>query len=241
MQNNRGSEGSPDIENELDREMAAEIWRDTVLKLWDAVDNLTRLRPRQTPHYHVSIFGSARISPDSPHYEQVRYLAKELTTMGCRIVTGGGPGFMQAASQGAAEAAADAGGGPIGINIELPFEPTTNPFVKEIYEHRTFFSRLHHFVLQSNAFVVTPGGIGTALEALMIWQLLQVKTIYDAPLIMVGHMWRDMVNWGRSCWVDKAPQLADASDMDIPQCVDTPEQAVELVRKHYSTWQAGRP
>lgn len=208
-----------------------------MLKLWEAVDNLTRLRPQQTQHYHVSIFGSARISPDSPHYERVRYLAKELTVMGCRIVTGGGPGFMQAASQGASEAAAE-GGGPIGINIELPFEQTSNPFVKEVYEHRTFFSRLHHFVLQSNAFIVTPGGIGTALEALMIWQLLQVKTIYRAPLIMVGRMWPDLVDWGRRYWIDKEPQLADPSDMEIPQCVDTAEKAVQLIRQHYSVWQA---
>lgn len=240
MENNRASEGPPDMENEVDRELAVEIWQDTVLKLWEAVDNLTRLRPRQTPHYHVSIFGSARISSDSPYYDQVRYLSKELTIMGCRIVTGGGPGFMQAASQGASEAVADAGGGPVGINIQLPFEQAANPFVKEVYEHRTFFSRLHHFVLRSNAFVVTPGGIGTALEALMIWQLLQVNMMYDCPLIMVGRMWRDMVDWGRSYWVDSEPQLADASDINIPQCVDTAEQAVELIRKHYTAWQAGK-
>src|SRR5678815_3496371 len=103
--------------------------------------------------------------------------------MGCDIVTGGGPGLMQAANEGAATAGASVGS--VGIRVELPFEQDVNPFVAEAFEHKTFFTRLQHFVIASDAFVVVPGGIGTVLEMLMIWQLLQVRHV-DLSLIHIS-------------------------------------------------------
>ena len=89
----------------------------------------------------------------------------------------------------------------VGIRVELPFEQDVNPFVEQAFEHETFFTRLHHFVLASDAFVVVPGGIGTVLETLMIWQLLQVRHVHDVPLILVGKMWAGLVEWARrACW-----------------------------------------
>ena len=113
--------------------------------------------------------------------------------MGCDIVTGGGPGLMQAANEGASEAITPEKDRSLGIRIELPFEQEVNPFVDQVFEHRTFFSRLHHFVLVSDAFVVVPGGIGTVLETFMIWQLLQVRQVQNTPLILIGKKITDWV------------------------------------------------
>ncbi len=218
-------------------DQAHEILYDSVLHLWEVVDNLSRLRPRKSEYYSVSIFGSARIKPKDVIYGEVKWLAGELVDLGCHIVTGGGPGLMQAANAGAQEAAPDAPERSVGIRIELEFEQEANPFVGRVYEHKTFFSRLHHFVLRSNAFVVVSGGIGTSLEMMMIWQLLQVQNIYDTPFVLVGPMWSELVDWAERCMIDAQPQLASPRDMTIPDCVTTVEEALELIRADYARWQ----
>src|SRR5947199_245339 len=106
-----------------------------------------------------------------------------------------GPGLMEAANEGAANAPEQ--DRSMGIRVDLPFEQDVNPFVTQAFEHRTFFTRLHHFVLVSDAFVVVPGGIGTVLETFMIWQLLQVQHVSDTPLILIGKMWSELVEWAR--------------------------------------------
>jgi predicted Rossmann-fold nucleotide-binding protein len=143
---------------------------------------------------------------------------------------------MQAANEGAAAARATDRNRSIGIRVDLPFEQEVNPFVQQAFEHKTFFSRLHHFVLTSDAFVVTPGGIGTVLELMMIWQLLQVKHVHDTPLILVGQMWAELVNWAKNYLASPEFALASPEDMKIPTCVSTADQAIQLVRKHYATW-----
>src|SRR5215471_18284005 len=135
----------------------------TVFGLWDIVNNLTRLKPTKRERYRVTIFGSARAKPGSFVYEEVKRVAAALCEMGCDIITGGGPGLMQAANEGAALAGAPQLNRSVGIRVDLPFEQEANPFVEQAFEHKTFFSRLHHFVLASDAFVVAPGGIGTVL------------------------------------------------------------------------------
>ncbi len=145
----------------------------SVLGLWDVVNNLTRLRPSRRDRYRVTIFGSARAKAGTFGYEETRRAAAALAAMGCDIITGGGPGLMQAANEGAASSPERAQS--IGIRVELPFEQDVNAFVAQAFEHRTFFTRLHQFVLTSDAFIVAPGGIGTVLEMVMIWQLLQVR------------------------------------------------------------------
>src|SRR6185295_6595619 len=124
----------------------------------------------------------------------VRDLAAELTRLDCDIVTGGGPGLMQAANEGVHLARPEGTRGSMGIRVDLPFEQDVNAFVTEAYEHGTFFTRLHHFVLVSDAFVVVPGGIGSVLETMMVWQLLQVRKLHDTPLILAGKMYADLVD-----------------------------------------------
>jgi uncharacterized protein (TIGR00730 family) len=208
----------------------------TVLDLWGIVNNLTRLRPSKRERYRVTIFGSARARPGTFVYEETRRVARALAELGCDIVTGGGPGLMQAANEGAADAGAVERDRSIGIRVDLPFEQEGNPFVTEVFEHRTFFTRLHHFVLASDAFVVAPGGIGTVLEATMVWQLLQVRHLQDTPLILVGRMWEGLLRWARASMLDPRLALVDVQDLDIPRCVGTADEAVALIREHHGHW-----
>src|SRR4029079_6293504 len=124
----------------------------------------------------------------------------------------------------------------VGIRVELPFEQELNPFVGLAYEHRTFFSRLHHFMIASDAFVVVPGGIGTLLETSLAWQLLQVRKLYKTPLILVGKMWAELVEWGRHTMLREGNELASEIDFSIPHCVDTIEETVSLIREKRAAW-----
>ena len=228
---------TPDTVNIVDSEVAFEVIQDSILSLWDTVNKLSSIRPPRRERYRVTLFGSARIQTDTPLYDGVRHLASELTIMGCDIITGGGPGLMQAANEGSVIADPEDLTKSIGIRVDLGFEQDTNPFVEQVYLHRTFFSRLHHFVLVSDAFVVLPGGIGTALEALMIWQLLQVRQLQNTPFITVGKMWRELAIWAKKYTIDVEPPMADPADLSIPTCVDTCEEAIELLREAYEQWQ----
>jgi predicted Rossmann-fold nucleotide-binding protein len=145
---------------------------------------------------------------------------------------------MQAANEGAA--AAGRPGRSVGIRVELPFEQSVNPFVDRAFEHRTFFTRLHHFVLASDAFVVAPGGVGTVLETLMIWQLLQVRHLSDAPLILVGKMWPGLVAWARDAMLSTDPPLANPEDLALPQCAETADDAIALLGEHVARWRAAQ-
>src|SRR5215510_7905098 len=192
------------------------IVMDSILGLWEVVNNLTRLQPSRRDRYRVTIFGSARVQAGTFGYEETKRAAAALAALGCDIITGGGPGLMQAANEGAATAPERAQS--VGIRVDLPFEQDVNAFVTEAFEHRTFFTRLHQFVLASDAFIVAPGGIGTVLETMMIWQLLQVRHLQDAPLILVGNMWPGLLEWARSTMLTVDPPLASAEDMTIPRC-----------------------
>jgi uncharacterized protein (TIGR00730 family) len=216
-----------------------EILGSTVMGLWELVNNLARIQPSRRERYRVAIFGSARAKPDSFAYEAVRRGAAAFAAMGCDIVTGGGPGLMQAANEGAAST-----GLPdrsLGIRVDLPFEQEVNPFVEQAFEHKTFFTRLHHFVIASDAFVVVPGGIGTVLETMMIWQLLQVRHIRDVPLVLVGDIWQGLIDWASKSMLDPRLPLASPEDMKIPKRVDTAEEAIAMIREQHANWLARRP
>ncbi|SEM13570.1 hypothetical protein SAMN04489760_1053 [Syntrophus gentianae] len=219
-----------------DEPQVIEIIQQSVQGLWEVVNNLTRLRQTKRPDFRVTIFGSARIPREHWVYGAVRDLAAELGRMGCSIVTGGGPGLMEAANEGAALAGPSVQGRSVGIRVHLPFEQEINPFVNQSYEHRTFFSRLHHFVLVSDAFVVVPGGIGTVLELAMIWQLLQVRKLDRTPLILIGPMWAEFIKWGQKYLLRPEFELASSEDFKIPQCVDTVEQAITILRCRHEEW-----
>src|SRR5436853_4590239 len=221
-----------------DEEGVKDILVSAVFGLWDIVNNLTRLRPSKRERFRVTIFGSARARPGTYVYEEVKRLAAALAEMGCDIITGGGPGLMQAANEGASAANAPERNQSVGIRVELPFEQEVNPFVEQAFEHKTFFTRLHQFVLMSDAFVVVPGGIGTVLELMMIWQLLQVKHVHDTPLILVGKMWAHLVDWARTYLAKAEPPLANTEDMTIPKCVNTADEAIALIRAHHAKWSA---
>jgi uncharacterized protein (TIGR00730 family) len=219
-----------------DEESVREVLATTIMNLWVAVNELTRLRPSKRERYRVAIFGSARAEPGTFVYEEVKRAAAAFAAMGCDIVTGGGPGLMQAANEGATSVGG--GLGSMGIRVELPFEQDVNPFVEQAFEHKTFFTRLHHFVIASDAFVVVPGGIGTVLEMLMIWQLLQVRHVDNVPLILVGKMWKGLVDWASTSMLDPRLHLANPEDLNIPRCLETADEAIAVVRELHGTWQA---
>lgn len=222
-----------------DEEAVKKVLATSIMGLWQVVNTLTRLRPSKRERYRVAIFGSARAEPGTFVYDEVKRLSAAFAGLGCDIVTGGGPGLMQAANEGAASAGAPES---IGIRIELPFEQDVNPFVSHAFEHGTFFTRLQHFVIASDAFIVVPGGIGTVLEMLMVWQLLQVRHMHDVPLILVGKMWRGLVDWSATAMLDPRLPLASPEDMKIPVCVDTADEAIAMVRDLHARWsrQQGR-
>src|SRR5207248_9388075 len=120
--------------------------------------------------------------------------------------------------------------GSVGIRVDLPFEQGANSFVGEAYAHKTFFTRLHHFMLVSDAFIVMPGGIGSLLETAMVWQLLQVKKLYNTPLILVGPMWCELIDWAKHNMADVPSPLASPVDITIARCVPTVDDAIALVR-----------
>jgi len=148
--------------------------------------------------------------------------------------------LMQAANEGAHSVEANAPKRSVGIRVNLPFEQAINPFVGQAYEHRTFFSRLHHFMIVSDAFVVVPGGIGSLLELSVAWQLLQVRKLYQTPLILVGKMWAGLVEWGRQSMLKPGSELASEVDFTIPHCVNTIEETVALIRQNREAWLAAQ-
>src|SRR5678815_2493502 len=240
MSKQKSAFGQSDIVRLSDEDSATELVERAVTGLWEVVNELTRLRRTTRQNYRVTVFGSARLKPATPAYDAVKKLAAELTKMGCDIISGGGPGLMQAANEGAHSVQPKTSKRSVGIRIELPFEQDVNPFVGQAYEHRTFFSRLHHFMIMSDAFVVVPGGIGTLLELSLAWQLLQVRKLYNTPLILVGKMWPELVEWGRRSMLHEGRELASEVDFTIPHCVNTIEETVALIRENRVAWLAGQ-
>jgi len=220
-----------------DEQQVVDVVGGSILKLWQAVNDLTRLTPtRRRARYRVTIFGSARVPRDHWVYGAVRDVAADLARLDCEIVTGGGPGLMEAANEGVRIANPAATSGSMGIRVDLPFEQNVNAFVTEAFEHGTFFTRLHHFVLVSDAFVVVPGGIGSVLETMMVWQLLQVRKLHDTPLILVGAMYRELVEWCRTHMLRPDCPLASDGDMTIPVCVDDGASVVRIIRERHAAW-----
>lgn len=238
MSADRGQAERADTISLADEGAVKQVVADAVLGLWDVVNSLTRLKPSRHDRYRVTIFGSARARPGTFAYDETRRVAAALAADGCDIITGGGPGLMQAANEGAAASGGQARS--VGIRVDLPFEQEVNAFVGMAFQHRTFFTRLHQFVLASDAFVVAPGGIGTVLETMMIWQLLQVRQLRDTPLILVGRMWPGLVDWARGAMLSTDPRLADPEDMSIPRCVASADEAIAALREHREQWQRAR-
>jgi uncharacterized protein (TIGR00730 family) len=199
-----------------------------IMQLWNVIDDLERLLPAQSRWFRVTIFGSSRIARGDALYNAAKELAARLTGLGCDIVTGGGPGLMEAANEGAQKGDVSRKTKSYGLHIELPFEYEPNRYIDRLSSHRTFFSRLHHFVRLSHAYVVLTGGIGTSLETFMIWQLLQVGYIQDRPLVLLGDMWNGLLEWMKK---EMAPRhYLSAEDFDLVKVVSSIDDATEIIK-----------
>ena len=197
-----------------------------VAQLWETIESLERLQPRNLERFRVSIFGSARIQASHPLCVEAQELAQRLAEAGCDIVTGGGGGLMQAVDQGASR-----GGVQKPADGDLPVRLVTDgddtSFVERVYRHRTFFSRLHHFVRLSSAFIVLPGGIGSTLEAMMVWQLLQAKHLPPTPFLLYGDHWTGLLRWIEEEALSQG--YVENEDVRLPLQVNTVDQAVEVI------------
>ena len=180
-----------------------------------------------TEYYRVAIFGSARIQENTPEYKSVYNLAKSLAQNGADIVTGGGPGLMEAANAGAKEGSKKTKS--FGLRIDLPFESGFNDHLDIKFFHKKFSSRLDEFMRISNAVVVTPGGIGTLLELYYAWQLMQVGHIKERPIILVGKMWQGLIDWMKENPLKK--ELIDQKDISQIQVVEKMEDVVPILQK----------
>src|SRR5437868_13802633 len=210
---------------------SAHILDKAIYQLWETINDLDQIQPERVEHYRVSIFGSSRIRRGDPIYEEVKSLSYELARMGVDIVTGGGPGLMEAANSGATEGQVESKARSFGLAIHLPTEEAANPFVDKVFRHRTFFSRLHHFVRLSSAFIVMPGCSGTALELFMVWQLLQVKHMKEHPLILVGTMWPGLIEWIQGTMVERG--LVSPPDLNMVSVVGSSKEAIPIISASY--------
>ncbi|HHO48670.1 MAG TPA: TIGR00730 family Rossman fold protein [Desulfobacteraceae bacterium] len=174
----------------------------------------------------VSFFGSARTQPDDPYYRLTVAIAAELSRLGYSIVTGGGPGIMEAANKGAAES----GGNSIGLNINLPFEQEPNPFANIPLSFKYFFVRKVMFVKYAMAFICMPGGFGTLDEVFEAITLIQTRRIKPFPIILVGSdFWNGLIDWINERLL--ATGNISKNDLLIFQVMDDPEEVVAFIKR----------
>lgn len=199
-----------------------ESWR-TFRILAESVTALDKLNGVQ--HDGISIFGSARLKEDSRYYRDAEKIASLLAQKGFAVITGGGPGIMEAANKGAAEA----GGESIGLRIELPHEQGCNKYVTTRCDFRYFFLRKFMFVKYSRAYVVMPGGMGTIDELSEAFVLAQTGRIRPFPIVLYGSdFWQGLVDWLKNTMVAAGTIRAEEVDRLITVC-DTPEDAVAVL------------
>lgn len=186
----------------------------------DAIDTLSRV------HQAVTVFGSARIKPGSPFYEKTQYLAEKLVTNGFSVITGGGPGIMEAANKGAAEA----GGTSVGMNIQLPYEQKPNPYANIAINYHYFFIRKVMFVKYAMAYVILPGGFGTMDELFEALTLIQTRRIKGFPVVLMGSdYWRGLIHWLKNTMLKE--DMITPGDLELLQIIDDPDEVVKHIKK----------
>jgi len=189
-----------------------------------ATERLGGVRPA------VSLFGSARIRPDHPYYEKTEWIARLLSDAGFAVISGGGPGTMEAANRGAFGGRSPA----VGLNIILPHEQTGNEFQDIAIDFRYFFARKMMFVRFASAYVVMPGGFGTIDELTECLTLVQTGKSRKIPIILVGReFWHGLLAWMRDKLVGEG--MINAADLDLMQIIDEPEAIVEAIFDYYET------
>ena len=180
-------------------------------------------------HFRVAIFGSARIRKGGPHYELVRELAKQIGHRGVDVVTGGGPGLMEAANTGHHEGRGHHHNHSIGLRIKLPFEEKAAPHLDLKREFSQFSRRLDEFMHLSHVVVIAPGGVGTLLEFAYTWQLIQVSHICEIPIIMIGTMWSGLMKWLKQGPLKEG--LISLADLKYLYYVRTTKEAIKIIDK----------
>ena len=184
----------------------------------------------------VSIFGSARIPRGHPYYEFAEQVGRLLVRSGYAVITGGGPGVMEAANRGASEE----GGQSIGLSIELPFEERPNEHVKTVVSFRYFFVRKVTFVKYSSAFVILPGGFGTLDELFESLTLIQTQKIKPFPVVLVGDgYWDGLLGWFRNELL--AQKMISQGDLERLYRAATPEEVVQIIEKSRESLDAAEP
>jgi len=176
----------------------------------------------------VTVFGSSRLQPGSPYYNKCLTVTEYLAKSGFAIISGGGPGIMEAANKGAQTGS----GISVGLNIELPHEQSANPFQDVKVEFRYFFVRKLMFVKYAVGYVIFPGGFGTMDELFEALTLIQTKKIRSFPVILVGRQyWAGMVDWMRT--TVQGMGNIDAGDLDLFHVVEEPEEVCEIISRRY--------
>ncbi|GHU35532.1 cytokinin riboside 5'-monophosphate phosphoribohydrolase [Betaproteobacteria bacterium] len=201
-----------------------EAWRvfGIMSEFVEAAQRLAEIRPA------VSIFGSARTPPDSPYYLLAETIARQLSDAGFSVISGGGPGIMEAANKGAYQGRSPS----VGLNIQLPHEQRTNSFQDISQTFRHFFARKYMFVRFASAYVVMPGGFGTLDELLEALTLVQTGKSQKIPIILVHEpFWRGLVDWFKSTLV--AEKVIAPEDVGLIQLIDKPEEVVDAIFRHY--------
>jgi len=209
------------VVDELSVEESWRIFR-IMAEFVESIDALSPLRRA------VSIFGSARTTPDDPYYAKAELLARRLAEKGFAVITGGGPGIMAAGNKGAAEVA---GGRSVGLNIQLPFEQEPNPYANISIDYKYFFIRKVMFVKYAMAYVIFPGGFGTLDELFEALTLIQTHRIKSFPVILIGsEFWKGLVDWLRETML--RDRKISPEDLDLFQIFDDPEEAVRYIQKY---------
>lgn len=183
----------------------------------------------------ISIFGSARTKPDHKYYQLAQSIAQRIVEAGYGIITGGGPGIMEAGNKGAHLA----GGTSVGLNIELPFEQHDNPYIDsdKSLDFDYFFVRKVMFVKYSQGFVVMPGGFGTLDELFEAITLIQTNKIEKFPIILVGtDFWSGIMAWVKETLLEKFSNIS-ATDLDLIHLVDTEDEVIEILNSFYEEYQ----
>jgi len=182
----------------------------------------------------VSVFGSARTKPDNKYYKQAEEVGYLLTQSGYGVISGGGPGIMEAANKGASRGE----GKSVGLNIELPFEQSSNPYIDndKLINFDYFFVRKVMFVKYAQGFIVLPGGVGTLDELFEAITLIQTQKIGKFPIVLLGKTyWEGLLVWVKDVMLEKEKNIS-LEDLDLINVVDTPVEAVEIINAFYKKY-----
>jgi len=207
-----------------DTQLTRESWKifQIMAEFVEGFERLVKISPS------VSIFGSARTKPDNPYYKLTVDIARILSDAGFSVVSGGGPGIMEAANKGAFEGKSPS----VGLNIQLPHEQTGNSFQDISLTFRHFFSRKVMFVKYASAYVVMPGGFGTLDELAEILTLVQTGKTRKIPIILVHRpFWEGLLSWFKESLVTEG--TINEEDLDLMQIIDSPEEILEAIFSHY--------